>query len=69
MICPVCKLELGVERRAGELVVTYSLRDRKPGCPSSDNPVLCSNLLPTILTMLTDGKPDETDKPRDRRCA
>jgi hypothetical protein len=59
MVCPVCKLELGAERRAGELVVTYSLRNRKPGCPSSDDPVLCSNLLPTILTMLTDGKPKQ----------
>ena len=27
MICPVCRLELGVERQAGEVVLTYSFGD------------------------------------------
>ena len=69
MRCPVCGLELGVERRAEEHVVTYRFGDWRPRCPNPDDPVICSNLLPTILAMLTDDKPNETDKPRDRRCA
>ena len=62
-ICPVCGLEFGVERQAGELVITYSFRDWKPRCPNPQDPVLCSNLQPTILAMLAD------DEMRDRRCA
>ena len=68
MICHGCRLELGIERRAEEVVVTYSYRDWKPAMPSPDDPALCSNLLPTILARLTDDKPVE-DKQRDRRCA
>jgi len=68
MRCPTCGLELGVERRADELVVTYSFRDWKPRCPNPGDPVLCSNLLPTILSMLTYGKPDGTGE-QQRRTA
>ena len=68
MICPVCKLEVGVERRTDELVVTYRFGDWRPRCPNPDDPVPCSNLLPAILSMLTDGKPDETGE-QQRRTA
>ena len=45
MICPVCQLELGVERRAEELVVTYRFGDWRPQCPCPGAPVMCSNLV------------------------
>jgi hypothetical protein len=58
MTCPVCKLELGIERREGELVLTWNVEDWRKHCTSRDlgSPTLCSNLLPTILKMLAKGK-------------
>ena len=32
MRCPVCQLELGVERQAGEVVLTYSFKDWAERC-------------------------------------
>ena len=54
MRCPVCKLELGVERQAGEeVVLTYSFRDWVQRCTyQQGTPVLCANLMPTILALL-----------------
>jgi len=54
MRCPVCRLELGVERRADELVLTYRFDEWMAGCRcrARGDPVLCGNLLPTILKML-----------------
>ena len=50
MICPVCQLELGVERQAGEVVLTYSVGDWVQRCTyQRGTPVLCANLMPTIL--------------------
>jgi hypothetical protein len=58
MLCPVCQLELGVERRADELVLTYSFGDLKTRCLFRDrgNPVLCGNLQPTILQELPESR-------------
>jgi len=69
MICPVCQLELGVERRAEELVVTYRFGDWRPQCPCPGAPVMCSNLLPTILPLLAESKAAlvETDRLHQRR--
>jgi hypothetical protein len=54
MICPVCQLELGAERQAGEVVLTYSLNDWVQRCRyQRGDPALCSNLMPTILELLT----------------
>ena len=61
MICPVCQLELGVERRAGELVVTYRFGDWRQQCPCPDNPVMCSNLLPTILNRCSESSPEKPE--------
>ena len=76
MLCPVCELELGVERRAGELTLTYSFTDLKARCLSHDrgDPVFCCHLLPTILQELPESavtslrsqaraKEDESSKP------
>jgi hypothetical protein len=53
MRCPVCQLELGVERQAGEVVLTYSLKDLAERCSyQRGDPVLCANLMPTILELL-----------------
>jgi hypothetical protein len=54
MICPVCQLELGVERQAGEeVVLTYSFGDWVQRCTyQRGDPVLCANLMPTILELL-----------------
>jgi hypothetical protein len=44
MICPFCQLELGVERQAGEVVLTYSLNDRAQRCRHQrGDPVLCQS--------------------------
>jgi len=66
MHCPVCQLELGVERRAGELVVTYSVRDweQRCRCRQRGDPVVCDNFLPTILKLLADNKGGEPCKRR-----
>ena len=69
MRCPTCQLDLGVERRADELVVTYHIGDWRARCPNPDDPALCGNLLPAILAMLTDDKQDETGEQRQRRTA
>jgi hypothetical protein len=54
MRCPVCELELGVERRAGEVVVTYSFKDwgQHCRCRAGGDPVTCAILRPIILKML-----------------
>ena len=58
MRCPICQLELGVERRAGELVLTYSFKEWMAACRCRDrgDPVLCGNLLPTVLKELPESK-------------
>jgi len=58
MLCPVCQLELGVERRAGELMLTYSFRDLKARCLFGDrgDPVFCCHLQPRILQELPESK-------------
>jgi hypothetical protein len=55
MRCPVCQLELGVERQAGEgeIVLTYSVKDWLERCSyQRGDPVLCANLMPTIMELL-----------------
>jgi hypothetical protein len=58
MICPVCKLELGVERRADEVVRTYSFKDweQRCRCRQRGDPVSCAILRPTILELLPEIK-------------
>jgi hypothetical protein len=58
MICPVCKLELGVERRAGELVLTYSFMEWEASCRCRErgDPVFCAILRPIILELLPEIK-------------
>jgi hypothetical protein len=58
MLCAVCQLALGIERRERELVLTYNVKDWRARCACCDrgDPLLCSNLLPTILTLLTEGR-------------
>jgi hypothetical protein len=57
MICPVCRLELGVERQAGEVVLTYRFGDWVERCSyQRGDPVLCANLMPTILELLPETK-------------
>ena len=59
MRCPVCKLELGVERRANEVVLTYSFKDwgQRCRCRAGSDPVWCGHLLPTILEQLPKSTP------------
>jgi hypothetical protein len=53
MRCPVCQLELGVERQAGEVVLTYSFKDWAERCRHQRiDPVSCALLKPTILGLL-----------------
>jgi len=54
MRCPVCQLELGVERRADEVVLTYSFKDwgHRCRCRAGGDPVWCGHLLQTILTQI-----------------
>ena len=58
MICPVCQLELGVERREGELVLTYSFKEWVADCRSraGGDPVSCAILRPTILKLVPEDK-------------
>jgi len=54
MRCPVCQLELGVERRAEEVVLTYSFKDwgERCRCRAGGDPVWCGLLLPAIMKQL-----------------
>jgi hypothetical protein len=63
MRCPVCKLELGVERRADEVVLTYSFKDwgQRCRCRAGGDPVWCGHLLPTILKQLPKRTPFQSD--------
>ena len=58
MICPVCGLELGVERQGDELVLTYTWKEWAARCRSRarGDPVSCAILRPTILKMLPEAK-------------
>ena len=58
MICPVCRLELGVERRADELVLTYRFDEWTAGCRcrARGDPAWCGHLLPHILNLLPESK-------------
>ena len=58
MICPVCRLELGVERRADELVLTYRFEEWSAGClcRARGDPAWCGHLLPRILQQLQGSK-------------
>jgi hypothetical protein len=62
MICPVCKLELEIERHEAELVLTWRVEDWTKSCVLRDrgDPGMCRNLLPTILKMLPKGKSSTT---------
>jgi hypothetical protein len=63
MICPVCGLELGVERQAGEVVLTYSIGDWVQSCTyQRGDPALCAHLMPAILKQL----PEQTTPFRSR---
>ena len=55
MICSVCQLELGIERREDELLLG-DFRDWRTRCVSLDrgDPLMCKNMRPTILKMLPD---------------
>jgi hypothetical protein len=65
MICPVCRLELGVKRQDGEVVLTYSFGDWIQRCTYQRcNPVLCANLMPTILELLTQSARSAVVEPR-----
>jgi hypothetical protein len=67
MICPVCQLELGVERQAADVAVTYSIKDWGERCRGQHGgPVLCRNLMPTILALLPQHEPPRrsADTPR-----
>ena len=66
MICPICKLELGVERPEGEVVLTYSLKDWAGCTYRGGNPVLCPNLMPTILKLLS-GRASATEAGEPRK--
>src|SRR5262245_5068640 len=63
MICPVCRLEVGLERRAGELALTWSAEDWSKRCLSRDlgDPVLCKNLGPAIRELLSERKVRATE--------
>jgi hypothetical protein len=58
MRCPVCQLELGVERRGDEVVLTYSFKDweQRRRCRERGDPALCGLLRPTILELLPETK-------------
>jgi hypothetical protein len=58
MRCPVCELELGVERQDGEVVLTYSFGDWVQRCRylQRGDPTWCGLLLPTILELLPETK-------------
>jgi hypothetical protein len=69
MICPVCQLELVVDRQAGngEVVLTYTIKDWGERCRGQrGDPVLCTNLMPTIFALLPQHEPRRrsADTPR-----
>ena len=58
MRCPVCQLEICVERQAGEVVLTYCFKDWAERCRyQRGDPILCANLMPAILELLPQTKP------------
>jgi hypothetical protein len=59
MRCPICQLELGVERQAAEVALTYSFSDWEQHCHhrAAGDPVWCGHLLPTILKQLPKSTP------------
>jgi hypothetical protein len=59
MICPVCQLEIGVERWEGELALTYNFKEWTARCLRRDkgSPALCNELKPKLLKLLTNGSP------------
>jgi hypothetical protein len=63
MLCAVCKLELGVERRADQVLLTYSFKDweQRCRCRAGGDPVWCGHLLPTILKQLPKSTPFRSD--------
>jgi len=63
MRCPVCQLELGIERRVDEVVLTYSFKDwgERCHCRASGDPAWCGHLLPTILELLPKSTPFRSD--------
>jgi hypothetical protein len=66
MRCPVCQLELGVERQAGEVVLRYSFGDWVQRCSyQRGDPMLCANLMPTILALLPAKSTPFRSAPRD----
>ena len=71
MRCPVCELELGVERQAGEVVLKYSFKDWAGRCRyQRGDPALCTHLMPTVLELLpgkaTPFRSEPHPKPPDR---
>jgi hypothetical protein len=53
MHCPVCHLELHVERQGDEVVLTYSLDEWLQRCRDQrGDPISCTHLKPTILDLL-----------------
>ena len=58
MRCHVCGLELGVERRADELVLMYSFNEWAAlcRCRTGGDPVSCAILRPIILKQLPEAK-------------
>ena len=68
MRCPVCQLELGVERQTGEreLVLKYSFKDWVERCGHQrGDPMLCANLMPTILELLKQSGRSAVVEPRN----
>ena len=62
MRCPVCQLKFGVECQAGEVVLTYSLKDRAQCCRyQRHDPV--QFLKPTILELLQGNSVPKQPKP------
>ena len=69
MLCPVCQLELGVERQAGDVVLRYSLKDWADRCSyQQGDPVLCAHLMPTILKLLPEKATPFRSEPRAKRA-